>query len=88
MLVPKHDLIEAYGCKCMLCRKEFEPEELERHHIIPRYEYKRRGETVDDTIGNIALLCKECHRKIHRYDCRNEEYIIYTIQILESKIGN
>ena len=88
MLVPKSIVIEAYGCKCMLCKKEFKPEELERHHIIPRYEYKRRGEPIDDTIRNISLLCSECHRKIHRYDCRSEEYIIYTIQILESKIDN
>ena len=88
MLVAKSTLIEVYGCKCMLCKREFEPEKLERHHIIPKYEYKRREEPIDDTISNMSLLCKDCHRKIHRYDCRDSEYIICTIRILESKVEN
>ena len=85
MLVSKKTLLDLYGSRCMLCRRYFEPIELQRHHIIPRYEYKRRNEIIDDTIENLALLCKDCHRKIHVYDCRDSEYILYTISILESK---
>lgn len=86
MQISKDALVSVYGCKCMLCKSEFPEEQLQRHHIIPKYEYKRRGEIVDETIGNLSLLCKSCHRKIHKYDCRTSEYIISTISILESKV--
>ena len=86
MLVSKKVLVDVYGSRCMLCKAQFEPTELERHHIIPRYEYKRRKEEIDDTIANLSLLCKDCRRKIHVYDCKDSEYIIYTISILESKV--
>ena len=86
MLVSKKVLLDVYGNRCMLCKKEFDPIELQRHHIIPRYEYKRKNEEIDDTIANLSLLCTECHRKIHKYDCRDSEYIIFTISILESKV--
>jgi len=86
MQISKDTLVSVYGCKCMLCKSVIPEDQLQRHHIIPKYEYKRRGEIVDETIGNLSLLCQSCHRKIHKYDCRTSEYIISTISILESKV--
>lgn len=86
MPVSRETLLSIYGCKCMLCKGLYPDTELQKHHIIPKYEYKRRGELVDNTIGNLALLCKNCHKKVHQFDCRSSEYIIYTINILEAKV--
>ena len=86
MQVSKNTLVQIYGSRCMLCKKEFDPTELQRHHIIPKYEYKRRHEEPDETISNLSLLCKKCHNKVHRFDCRDGEYILYMINILESKV--
>lgn len=42
--------------KCIICRKS--PEEAEIHHI--------NHDPGDNDPSNLALLCKECHNKIHK----------------------
>lgn len=47
---------EAYGNKCMFCRKE---SDLHIHHL----NYNNIG---DETINDVVCLCKGCHLKVHR----------------------
>lgn len=56
----KKSLIDECGCTCWCCMKEFEPNDLQGHHIVP---VAQGGQT---TKSNIALLCDECHKEKHR----------------------
>lgn len=46
--------------RCALCEKPRLLEDMERHHLVPL------GLGGEDRKGNDALLCRPCHRLIHR----------------------
>ena len=60
-----------YGYECMACGFDFEStygaigkEFIECHHIEPLSE--GTGDDVEKTIADVAMLCANCHRMIHR----------------------
>ncbi len=46
--------------KCKKCGTHFY---IDEHHILPKSEFGKKGETVD--------LCPNCHRHIHEYMKQN-----------------
>ncbi len=58
-----------YGCKCMICTFDFfqaygeiGEDFIECHHIVPMAKDEERDKTVED----VAVVCSNCHRMIHR----------------------
>jgi predicted HNH restriction endonuclease len=80
----KCDLILRYGTRCMLCGEDVGLT-IQWHHIRPRYSFKRCGEEIDNSIHNGALLCPNCHTKIHKYQYGDKEYTRLTNKIAENK---
>ena len=56
-IVALNAIKEHFEKKCFICGKF---KDLDLHHIIPRSWGGR------DTIANLQLLCKQCHKKIHK----------------------
>lgn len=81
----KWRLIKNNGCRCMLCGKTVPYEEIQWHHIFPRYASKRLGELPDDSYENGSLLCRHCHIEIHHYLWWDDEYQVMTDMILANK---
>ena len=48
---------EATGTRCGLCEREVQ--QTTRHHLVPREEGGRYGDTID--------LCQPCHSSVHRF---------------------
>ena len=63
----KELLIERNGLRCMLCGREFPYKFLNRHHIRPKEDCKRKHEPIDDSYENGAMLCLDCHALVHCY---------------------
>lgn len=59
MRIIKEQLIEEHGPYCWCCREMFQLGNLEGHHILPR---ASQGKNEKE---NIAILCHECHSKLH-----------------------
>ena len=57
----KSELINEHGPYCWCCNNMFDPEDLEGHHM----QLKSCG--GKNTKDNIAILCHECHFKLHGY---------------------
>jgi 5-methylcytosine-specific restriction endonuclease McrA len=57
----RDEIMEIYDYKCAVCGSQVN---LETHHI--NYNVKERTKTAS-TIESIVLLCRDCHRKLHRY---------------------
>ena len=77
----KRKLIERYGLICMLCLRETKLRDLQWHHIKPKYVFKVEYKKVDNSIKNGALLCDECHKKIHTFLWWDYEYQKMTSEI-------
>lgn len=75
----KNMLKKIYGKRCMLCGDKKCHNELTFHHIKP----KSYGGT--STLANGALVCRECHDKIHKYDFLSSQYFDLTLKILNNK---
>lgn len=82
----KRQLIAVNGIKCMGCGRTVEYKDIQWHHITPKYVYKARHETPDDSYKNGALLCRRCHIEIHKYLWWDEEYQLLTDLIEDNKI--
>ena len=76
-------LIVKFGLRCMACGKEVEYHNLHWHHLKPKYVSKANYELPDDSFENGSLLCKDCHREIHRYHWWQDEFQVMT-SIIES----
>lgn len=83
----RKDCIKHYGCKCAICRFDFEKvygqigrDFIEVHHIVPIHE--RKGEYVVNHIKDLIPLCSNCHSMIHR---RNP---VYSPEELKSMLKN
>lgn len=61
----KSFVMEREQCKCQLCKKLVLGCKINLHHIIPR----SKGGT--DKPNNLALLHKECHKKLHKEHLEN-----------------
>lgn len=85
MHVVKCELILRNGLKCMGCGKEVKLENIQRHHIIPKYVFKANHEPIDDSYENSSLLCENCHRTIHKYLWWSIEYQLLTDIIVDNK---
>lgn len=85
MHATKCELILRHGVKCMLCGEEKELKEIQWHHLKPRYASKREGFLADDSYENGSLLCRECHKLVHKYDYSDLRYKAYMILIIDSK---
>ena len=70
----KCKLIEKNGLRCMYCGEEVPYNQINWHHIKPKYISKMYGELPDDSYENGALVCLNCHSKIHQYAWWDEEY--------------
>lgn len=75
----KKMLKKIYGKRCMLCSEKKYDSELTFHHIKP----KSYGGNA--TLSNGALVCRQCHDKIHKYDFLSSQYFDYTLKILNNK---
>lgn len=53
--------------RCELCERQ--ASRLTRHHLIPKSQHKRKSIlrmfSKEQMLGDIALLCKPCHKFIH-----------------------
>jgi len=60
MISKKHKqlLVEYVNGKCEQCKKKFELEDLQIHRIRCGCNYSE--------YRSLMVLCKECHKKIHR----------------------
>jgi 5-methylcytosine-specific restriction endonuclease McrA len=73
---------------CELCGR---PEiEVTRHHLIPRARHRKRQTRCsfdpDELKGRIAMLCRACHRFVHRTLTERELATSYnTIPQLQSQ---
>lgn len=77
----KNLLKQQYGKKCFLCMHTFKNnKDLQFHHIKPKCE---GGES---SVENGALLCEECHKKIHSHKFGSTEYTNITLCILSNKL--
>ena len=86
MLKPvKYAMIEKNGLRCMLCGKYFHYEQINFHHIKPKYASKREGKQPDDSYENGSLVCTSCHARIHSYDWKDKEYIAFMAIIRKNK---
>ena len=61
MRIIKAELINEHGPYCWCCNNMFDPTELEGHHM----QLKSAG--GKNTKDNIAILCHECHFRLHSY---------------------
>ena len=59
---------------CWLCNREFNTSDgrfpvgpSTRHHIIPKQKFREKWKDAD-----IVLLCKRCHKQIHKMFSNNE----------------
>ena len=78
-------LIERHGLTCMICGEKTPLENLQYHHIKPKYASKAEGKPADDSYENGSLACVNCHHNIHLYDWGSFEYKQMTAKILENK---
>lgn len=67
----RENAIRAHGRRCMVCDFDFEENYgnhgvgfIEVHHKTPVSEYE--GELFIDPVQDMACLCSNCHRMIHR----------------------
>ena len=51
----KQYFYEKYGCRCWLCGKEFDPQVLTLHHVIP---FHITRHTVAE---ESSIVCRHCH---------------------------
>ena len=72
----KELLIKRNGMYCMLCGQKCEYNELEWHHIKWKSVSLRRGEKVDNSYENGAILCVACHHYVHTFSYWSKEYDI------------
>lgn len=70
----KRLLIINNGLRCMLCGKEVPYNQINWHHIKPKYVSKMYCELPDDSYENGSLVCVTCHAIIHQYAWWDEEY--------------
>lgn len=81
----KRLLIRYNGLKCMLCGAEVSYKEINWHHIKPKAVCRYKGEPIDNSYENGALLCVECHAFVHSLYYWSEEYRLVTDRILANK---
>lgn len=81
----KQLLIERNGCKCMLCGKEVPYEQINWHHIRPKWWFKKHNLPIDNSYENAALLCVSCHAEVHTHDYYSQEYGILMEKIYKNK---
>ena len=58
------NLWERENHHCQVCRKYLDRDSVAAHHIISR------GAWGEDTLDNLACLCKSCHLKIHNAEIK------------------
>jgi 5-methylcytosine-specific restriction protein A len=83
----RQQALEHHGYKCQVCKFNFEltygewgKDYAEVHHIIPLSEFKGVQQKTDFKT-DLAILCANCHRMIHR-----KKGITLTIDELKNKI--
>lgn len=81
----KQLLLERNDYKCMLCGKRYPYEQLNWHHIKPKWISKRLGLPIDNSYENAALLCLNCHALVHTFDYYDKQYGLLMEQILNNK---
>lgn len=94
-----NDEIILRGSKCELCGLEDNPELYQWHHIHPHEKVQTitkmvgKGYSLDNVIRELkkcALLCPNCHNKIHKELCvmfeNKEEYIAGTLDFGEDEM--
>ena len=99
----KEQMIKLYGPYCMMCvlkgkEQLSKMKALTYHHIIPKNRYKNKGIKGPTTIGNGALLCRNCHTELENKpeeerEELNKELVNYKkrfpdIQISVAQISN
>jgi predicted HNH restriction endonuclease len=68
----------------MLCGEDADLT-IQWHHITPKYVFSRAGFPIDNSVENGALLCPNCHVRIHKYQYGDKEFMGLTKSILENK---
>jgi 5-methylcytosine-specific restriction endonuclease McrA len=81
----KAELICKNGMRCMLCGKEVSYRQMNWHHIIPKFIFKKNKKPVDNSYENGALLCLDCHAFVHSYPYWSDEYQYYMDVIRQNK---
>jgi 5-methylcytosine-specific restriction endonuclease McrA len=85
----KQKVKERLGNKCSFCGKT---EDLEFDHIDHNLKYKQRGVAnnwwysnvkIEETIDNIQLLCKKCHREKSAAERRASWQVFISLPIEE-----
>jgi len=71
---------------CELCNRE---KELTSHHLIPKQvhakSYTMGLYTKEEMRSNRAMLCRLCHREIHKFFTHKElATIYYTVELLKN----
>jgi RNA-directed DNA polymerase len=64
----REELLLSRGPICEVCKKEFNPFELQMDHIKLRTQFKDPKEA--DRMGNLQLLCTPCHRAKTKTDLK------------------
>ena len=49
--------------KCQVCKNRVEPEDMEKHHIVPKNQTDDAGIPESQTI----LMCANCHQEVHSW---------------------
>jgi hypothetical protein len=83
----RQQALNIHGCKCQVCDFDFELTYgkwgkgfAEVHHLIPLSELKGEKQKTDPK-KDLAVLCSNCHRMIHR-----KKNLTLTIDELKSKL--
>jgi HNH endonuclease len=61
----KNELINKYGCKCQICNKYFEKDDLCIEHI------KAKSVGGTNKKENLSLVCRSCNSKKYNYNTGN-----------------
>lgn len=69
----------------MLCGKIFPYEQLNWHHIRPKWVSKKLNQPIDNSYENAALLCVGCHALVHSFDYYDTRYGELMKQAMQNK---
>ena len=82
----KAKLIELNGMRCMACGRQCTRHELQWHHIVPKYVFRQNHLPIDNSYENGALLCVNCHIKVHEYLFWDDEYQLMMDLVEDHKV--
>lgn len=82
----KELLLKRNGMRCMLCGRIREYNQLEWHHIKWKSVSIRRGESIDNSYKNGAILCLDCHKYVHTFKYNSYNYKILMKIVCKNKV--